>query len=79
MLLTSCTKGSNTKQYCAAEVLLYNCDPIENDASKLFIVESSEMFFSDATRTGYPHLYVYNFTTGYARKFSNQATIVATS
>ena len=45
---------------------------LKNDANKLFIVESNEMIFSDViSRIGYPYLYVFNFTTGYARIFSN--------
>ena len=49
---------------------------VKNDANKLSIVESSE--FSDVIRATVgcrPHLFLI-FTTGYARSFSNQATIV---
>ena len=31
------------------------------------------MVFIDVIRIGYPHLYLFNFTTGSARKFSNEA------
>ena len=41
--------------------------PIKNDAHKLFIVESNEMISSDVI------MYVFNFTIGYGRNFSNQA------
>ena len=43
--------------------------PIKNDANKL-IVESNEIVFSDIiVRIEHPHLYVFNFATGYARFF----------
>ena len=81
MLLTSRTKRGQISNNTAVEVLIHCSDPMKNDANKLFIVESSESFFSDVIRTtvGCPHLYVFNFTTAYARKISNQATIEATS